>query len=857
MKFKIAACAFLLLALSLGFNIMLTTASMEKVFTEAVVSEYKVVAGDLQRGIARALKFGKRLDKFTGIQRILDTTRDHIFQRVVVRHTPQGFERRMLDKNDIVISLARPDGSILYSTNDKLVGETLPGAILALFPGHGGTGGKGGEGGDEQPADFAAYGDDFHIALPVAAPSGGVAAYAVIGFGQAQVQRLLKPFFDYNLEITAAIMACGLTLLIVALSLLTYAAPLASGLPMRRISVSLFLVVGLAQVVFSGLNMRSFRDEFLAINQAKAETLMTLLQEDIEFFFKKGLKLENLRNLDDLLGDVISASPELRDIVVYDTDGKPIFVATQEATHDYRADGGDAEGPAVDPLMGDFDPRYRSHWPLMRKGTLHGHLVANVSRSHLMRKMTEIAKDSVTVLVISILFFVEMLILANLFLKEQSEHANGNGNKAPPEAVSSPQGGAGTVPFTAIRPAAFLFLFGIDMCISFLPLYMKKLYVPILGLSKEVVLGLPISVEMLFAGVGTLVSGTWIDRRGWHEPFWAGVAAATAGTAWSWLAPDALHFIAARGLVGLGFGLFIMSAQGFVVTQTEANKKAQGMAQMWAGVFAGSICGGAAGAMMAERVGYRPVLMAGMVIVALTAIYALLFLRRAMDAGAAQRRARAEAASQAPRLTLAKALAYLFDRDVFGLLVLAYIPGALAFVGFMYYFSPVYLSDVGASQSDIGRIYMLYGVCLIYIAPFISRFLDIADNQKFYVFLSGAVGCLGFTTYYFFGGLPATALTALLLGLSGSFDPTRAYVLKLKATHDLGEGTAMSLFNSVGRLGQVAGPMIFGWMLLQFGMPDAVTFFGVAYLAVIVLFSFCTRTEKQLAEKGLLHKPEK
>ena len=854
MKFKIAACAFLLLALSLGFNIMLTTASMEKVFTEAVVSEYRVVAGDLQRGIARALKFGKRLDKFTGIQRILDTTRDQIFQRVVVRHTPQGFERKMLDKDDIAISLARPDGEVLYSTNDKLVGEALPEAILALFPGQGG-----GEGGDEHPAedsdehasDFASFGDDFHIALPVADPSGGVAACVVIGFGQSQVQRLLKPFFDYNLEITAAIMACGLTLLLVALSLLTHAAPLASGLPMRRISVSLFLVVGLAQIVFSGLNMRSFRDEFLAINQAKAETLMTLLQEDIEFFFKKGLKLDNLRNLDDLLGDVIGASPELRDIVVYDTDGKPVFLATQEATYDYRT----GVGPEIDPLMGNFDERYRSHWPLMRKGELHGHLVANVSRAHLMRKMTEIAKDSVTVLVISILFFVEMLILANLFLKEQSANGGGNGNKAPPEAAAAKA--AGAVPFTAIRPAAFLFLFGIDMCISFLPLYMKKLYVPILGLSKEVVLGLPISVEMFFAGVGTLVTGTWIDRRGWHEPFWAGVAAATAGTAWSWLAPNALHFIAARGLVGLGFGLFIMSAQGFVVTQTGTNMKAQGMAQMWAGVFAGSICGGAAGAMMAERVGYRPVLMAGMFIVALTAAYALLFLRRAMGGTAARdARAKAEAAGQAPRLTLGKAMDYLLDRDVFGLLVLAYIPSALAFVGFMYYFSPVYLSDVGASQSDIGRIYMLYGVCLIYIAPFFSRFLDIADNQKFYIFLSGAVGCLGFTTYYFFGGLPATALTALLLGLSGSFDPTRAYVLKLKATHDLGEGTAMSLFNSVGRLGQVAGPVIFGWMLLQFGMPNAVTFFGVAYLGIIVLFSFCTRTQKQLDAKGLLHKAE-
>lgn len=839
MKIKIALCAFLLLLLSLGFSIMLTTASMEKVYTEAILSEYRVVALDLQRALDRALKFGKRLDKFTGIERVLADTRAQIFKNVVLRHTPPGYQRKLLREDGTVISIALPDGLILHSTAPGLAGETLPPALRALFPPR--------EPGLGAPPSFVKHLGQFSIALPVTG-AGGVVAHTVISFGDEQVELLLRPFFDHNLKVFAGVMVCGMALLILALNLATHAAPLTSGLPGRRISVLLFLVVGSAQIVFAGMNLRAFRDEFLAINQTKADTLMTLLKEDVEFFLAKGLRLENMSGLDQLLGDIITASPELRDIALYDATGRLVFVGTHQGAFDYRSGG--APSPELDPgpLDGQYDPRYRARVPLMREGELHGSLVANVSRQTMLQKLTEIFKDSATVLVISILFFVEMLILANLFIKDQ--YVRTNGANAPPEDRACPGPGTG-VPFGAIRPAAFLFLLGIDMCISFLPLYMKTLALPDLGLSREVVLGLPISVEMLFVGVALLATGPWIDRRGWHEPFWAGLAAALGGTVWSALAPDALHFIAARGLVGLGYGAFIMAAQGFIVRQTDRGSKAQGMAQLWAGVFAGSICGGAAGAMMAERVGFRPVLLAGTVILVCAGAYALGFLRRAMTRPSSC--PLVPGARALGRLTPARALRFLANRDVFGLVAFSSIPASLAFVGFMYYFSPIYLAEIGQSQSDIGRVYMLYGVCLIYGAPYLAKFLDRAGNQKFLIFLSGATGCLGFTTYYFFGGLEATALTALLLGVSGSLDASRAFVLKLRATHELGEGTAMSLFNSVGRTGQIIGPMLFGWMLLTFGMPDAITFFGVGYLAITVLFSLCTRSEATLAAKGLLH----
>lgn len=820
MKTKIALCAFILLLLSLAFNVLLTTTSLEKVYTEAIVSEYTVIARDLQRGIGRALRFGKTLEKFTGMERILLATRSQIFKTVVKRNVPIGAEAKKLKEENVVISIVNGDGIILHSTNKDEVGQQLPETVFLLA-----------EDTEKGPTQVHLK-DRYNIALPIQDGHGCEGGVIAISFGEEQVKRLLKPFFEMNIKLTAAIQIIGMALLILALNFITHGRPASTGLAGKSLMITLFLIIGTSQVVFSGINIVTFRDNYLNTSLDKASTLMTLLKDDIEFFFRKGRKLENLNKLEELLSEIIDVSPELSDIVVYDSNGQPFYMADHSAG--FKLEGEDA--PDVSPLLEGQNSRYRYHTPLMRRGKIEGHLVANISRKAVFDSLRQILFDSLTVLIISILFFVEMLILANLFIADKVTSGGAKSERGPP-----------TVNFIAIRPAAFLFLFGIDTCISFLPLYMKKLYTPMFGLSQEVILGLPISVEMLFVGIFLLISGAWLDRRGWHEPFLFGLAAALAGTFYSYWAPDSLHFILSRGLVGVGYGSIIMAAQGFVVRQTDSTNKAQGMAQMWAGVFAGSICGGSAGAMLAERIGYPPVFLIGAGVLIVAVIYTFGLLRPAMG-----RPEKPKEAPKAKSVTLSQSIGFLLNREVFGLLMFSLIPSSLAFVGFMYYFSPVYLASIGESQSDIGRIYMVYGVCLIYVAPYVSKLLDFTDNQKFYIFLSGILGTLAFTTFYFLDALAATALTALLLGFSGSLDASRAYVLKLKATHDLGEGKAMALFNSMGRTGQVVAPVLFGTMLTAFGVTQSISWFAMGYLAITIIFTVVTRSEAVLKSKKLL-----
>jgi predicted MFS family arabinose efflux permease len=191
---------------------------------------------------------------------------------------------------------------------------------------------------------------------------------------------------------------------------------------------------------------------------------------------------------------------------------------------------------------------------------------------------------------------------------------------------------------------------------------------------------------------------------------------------------------------------------------------------------------------------------------------------------------------------------FLFNRNILGLVLFSNIPYALAVVGFLNYFCPVYLNGLGSSQSNIGRVYIIYGACLIYVAPFLTKFIK-SSKEKHSLVLSGLLGGLGFMSFLLFDGILAVGVAVFALGLAGSFGaPRRSYILKFKATHDLGDGTSMGVFLSTIRIGQMLGPVLFGGLMMSVGISRGITYFGLAYMVATGLF-FLTVESDQSIEK--------
>jgi len=371
---------------------------------------------------------------------------------------------------------------------------------------------------------------------------------------------------------------------------------------------------------------------------------------------------------------------------------------------------------------------------------------------------------------------------------------------------------------------------------------------------------------MMFLCVGftIVLSGIWLDRRGWHEPLLAGLALTASAMLYAWLAPSAIHFIIAMGLAGLGYGLALMAPQGFVMVHTDDKNKARGLAYLFAGLYAGSICGTAAGAMLAERIGYGPVFLFSAIVVLLALAYTLIALRSVFKLrGRYERRAARRYSSitlhgifRRPKLqgdviksghALAMVSAkhywnFLSNRYVLGLIFLSSLPSAIAVVGFINYFGPVYLDRLGVSQSIIGSVLIIYGLCMVYWGPFISRYIDSSNNKRLFVLIGCILGSGAFLSFQFFTGLVAMMVAVLLLGLSSCFvlASQTTYALTLDVTQQLGQGRAIGIFRASSRIGQMLGPILFGWLIVANDIHQSLVYFGLGYLATAILFAVTT-----------------
>jgi predicted MFS family arabinose efflux permease len=827
LRLRLIVGAIFLLCLALGFNALLTINKLESLYVNAVVSKYAISAKDLQRKLEKSLRFGKSIQKFVGMEEILAETQANL-NREIFQDSAGFIEAQKiadaLGADHTSVSVADPEGHILYSTDSPLVGTVLPTKAMARIDPEKWRTSR------NIASSYKQVGSDYLVLAPVFQRNEKWVATIVVMFSREQIRDLMRDLMETDALVIGAILGTGVLLLILLLNPYTKNVSDARRFPKKKISWIMFSVICLSQIVFSGINLYLFKNYYLKINREKAAVMATILKEDVAFLLGKGLRLDKLFRMDVMLGEILAAAPELDRIAIYDeypaemTVNAPLYIAEKE---------GGGERVSV-----DAEKTAESGLQLRLRidgeaggGDVKGVVIAQLSKETLFYRLREIGLDSLTVLVISILFFVEIQILIFQFLARHSIfRKNRHGLSC-----------------RVIRPAAFLFLFGVDLSISFLPLYTETLYEPLWGMNVDVAIGMPISAEFLMVGISILLAGIWIDKRGWREPLIMGIVLALAGTIYSWLSPDMLNFIASRGIVGVGYGCVIMAAQGFTIANTDDRRKAQGLSQLWAGVYAGSICGGAAGAMLAERIGFNPVFLIGAGFLLVSFCYTLAFMIFAED-GLTEN---VPVQPAAVRVVGRDIFRYVTNRNVLGLLLFASLPASLAFVGFLYYFSPVYLNRIGASQSNIGRVYMIYGICLIYIAPYISRFVDASENKKGFIFFSGFLGGVGFLTFYFFGGVAATAITVLMLGLSGSFDASRAFALKFKVTRELGEGKAMAIFNSGGRIGQVLAPLAFGWLIAGWGVNRGVVWFGVAYLVSALVFFMLTQNDRKIATQRL------
>jgi predicted MFS family arabinose efflux permease len=386
------------------------------------------------------------------------------------------------------------------------------------------------------------------------------------------------------------------------------------------------------------------------------------------------------------------------------------------------------------------------------------------------------------------------------------------------------------IPYAYIRPVIFLFLIADGFSVSFLPLYVNTLYEPLLGLSREVVIGLPISFYMLFFALSMPICGSWADAIGWWKLLIFGTVLNALGMLLTAIAADILQLIVFRCLTAIGFGMVFMSCQQFVMENTLSGSRTAGMASFLAAFFSGDLCGTVIGGMLADRIGYRAVFLVGGGI-ALSSLVCAVFLFRNLLPEPRKR------PSSVP-FPLKNLFRVIRDVEFFSVVFLQGIPAKIALIGFLYYFVPLYLKRLGTLQSNIGRVLMCYGVTLVFLNPAFSKLLKKTAYQRHFIALGGLLTGLAMISFQFSSGLGPILFLVVMLGIAHTFSvPSQAaYIAETKIVKELGTGAGMGLYRFWERIGNVSGPLFLGCLMAWAGYEQAVAILGLMTVACTLVY---------------------
>ena len=393
-----------------------------------------------------------------------------------------------------------------------------------------------------------------------------------------------------------------------------------------------------------------------------------------------------------------------------------------------------------------------------------------------------------------------------------------------------------------IRPLAFIIFFTGNMSTTFLPLFGRGLWNPAMGMQQEVAIALPLSAEVLFTAVFSLLGGFIVDRIGTKQLITIGGGVFAGGLALCGAVPNLWLLIVGNGVLGAGEGLVLVSLNTFIGSYEGEDQRNRGFSGYNAAYLSGMNCGTVVGSLLAERVGYRPVFyIAGGIAIAAILLTALCLRGQPKKVSAEEEKTTGGMST----------LRFLFSPRVFSFFLFMLTPYLIC-SSFLSYFFPIYGEENGLSTSFVAQAFLLSGVIAIYLGPLLTKFTQERLGTRKALILSTGIYVASFAMFALHMSVAVCFAIIGLLAVADSFGLSMqaVYFSDLPEVRQYGEGKAMGVNSAVESIAQTVGPIIFAAVLLL-GAERGILLLaqGVGILLVLFLISvlLSRRREKEAA----------
>ncbi len=356
------------------------------------------------------------------------------------------------------------------------------------------------------------------------------------------------------------------------------------------------------------------------------------------------------------------------------------------------------------------------------------------------------------------------------------------------------------------RPLAFLFFISVAISLSFIPLMMKTLYQPVVGLPMEIVLALPLSLELFGLGLASILGSFLVHAVGWKGLFYIGADVAATGLLLSGGADNMLLLGIGRFLTGSGSGLVFLALRSLVNMEQDALIRNQGFSHLYSGMTAGTAVGAIFGGALAELLGYSPVFLISLFFIGLVILLQMIILKKPSFVSVAK-----ETHFSEQRLSVWTTVRVLLtDPQSVALFMLIVFPAYIA-AAFTFYYFPLYAETQGLSTGTIGLFIIFGALCVIYLGPVLTDYIS-RTIGPYRGMLIGTVFCGGgLVLFGLFNELPWAVLAIATMGIAEGFSvpAQNEAFLQSRFGQRFGEDRTAGYYELLGNLGEMVGPLLF------------------------------------------------
>ncbi len=400
-----------------------------------------------------------------------------------------------------------------------------------------------------------------------------------------------------------------------------------------------------------------------------------------------------------------------------------------------------------------------------------------------------------------------------------------------------------------MRLPAFLMVLAETVLVAILPSYASQFYDPTWGISKEFISSSPVLVFMISSTLGVLIASGISYRLGFRKILLIGLYISTFGYLVSFLTSGLCWMLIARAIAALGYGVSYASFQNYIASYAPADRKIQSYAIFAVAFGAAYICGAPIGGILVDNIGYQFTFG----VAAIASITSMLFTRNFVVDFAPNTLKKERETEKNPK-DLLKNTSFMVT------LIGAGMPVRLMFSSLICLFYPLYLRNLGFSQSSIGRNLMIFGVITFAFSSFAAKSIEkFRKYNSLILFMS--VVLIGIAIL-----VPRIVHSDFAPSLAVSIYATCAVVntctmmsileeFSVREYKNYRKSTILNYYFVTERMGMIMGPAIISFLLHAVSFTGTMTILAIFMFVCSIVYGtyqlFKRRPLEEISEEGI------